>query len=396
MGRPLTARQWCEVAAVLLVGSAATLVPKVLVRTPCGDACGGGAFDAPLYSAALIFVGGVCTRLFEVAVAVTAAAGRGDQAGGASSKPWRVWARLAAPALVFLVATTAQLYALESISGAVLAGLRGGMVLFTAVAAAAAGLPEAPKSTWAWCMATGSGAAAALIAIAAGLNSGSAASGGAAAVGVTVSLCAYGAVAVQFVLEQRLVKGVGALPPGVTPFTPGQVLAAEGGASLVASVLVWIALAAAFAQQPATTAAMWPLDVPSHVACCLRARPATLAGLSLAYLASSAAFNLLLLRLSSVSATFRAFLFTMRGAVTWAVELGLWYGAGGGSGAGAYGEPWGRWDWLQAVGYVALGVCGSLQGADAGALSASCRRAFVRQRGGHDGEGKRAPLLLNG
>jgi len=352
---PLTPRQWVDVMVVLLLGSAATLIPKILVRTPCGPTCiapdGSDLFNAPLYSASLIFVGGVATRLWECAT---------QSPADSHPKSWRIWCRLLPPAVVSLIAATAQLFSLEHISGAVLAGLRGGLILFTAVAGAVIGLPDAPKTAWTWSMAAGSGAAAALIAVAAALNA-----AGASAVGVVVCLGAYAAVAVQFVLEQRLVKGAKALPAGVSPFTPGQILAAEGGLSIIVSLPVWVGVAVAFSRNT-DTAASWPLDDPTHVACCFTQRPVPLVALSLAYALTSATFNLMLLRLSSVGATLRAFLFTARGAITWVVELTLWYAADGADGGtGAYGEPFGRWGGLQLFGYALLGVCGVLQCVDA-------------------------------
>lgn len=419
-------------AFAFVAGSMATLVPKVLLRTPCDESCGvdpsapaaagsSRALDAPVYAATMVF-GASCLGLL-------VEAGRGywalARAGGDHSARVAAFARRAGrllllPAVLNVAGTVCQLVALVYISAAVLAGLRGAFILFTAGLSAWLRLKDAPQSRAEWGCIAASAAGALLVGAGSELQAayapaagnadgggegGGSASAGAAsvAVGAAASLVGYALAAGQVALEQLLLdpaargppappvapqdKTAPAAPPPPAPLTKWQILGVEGLYGLALCGALMGALQAAYAARGGESAL--PLDVPSRTLCCLRTTPAVPA-LSLAYGASSLAFNAALLGLSAaVGPNYRVFVFTARGVLTWAVEVALYYG--GGSSSAEYGEGVSPFSALVLGGYVLLVGSGlwrvSLQRAAAGAAPAAAAAAAGKNEA-------KVPLLL--
>jgi hypothetical protein len=289
------------------------------------------------------------------------------------SKAAKVAAALALPAAANVAGALLQLFALAFIPAAVLAGLRGAFILFTALLSYRLGLKDAPKSQrewlWIWVSAGGAllvGAASALQAGVPGYTAWAGAEGatgsddsiaggsvGTMLIGIALCVGGYAAASAQVAIEQRFLDSFA--------FSRWQVLGGEGlwGAVTVVAALgaiQGVADADPGALPPPGSAAAGVLDVPSRTACCLAHSP-TLIALSLAYAAASLTFNALLLRLTSVGANFRVFVFTARGLLTWVVETAVFYGLAAGSSAAAaaqYGTPLSAFSGLEAAGFALL------------------------------------------
>jgi hypothetical protein len=341
------------------VGSAATLVPRALLASPCP------ADGAPL--AAPVFAALCCTLAASLGLpiefALRARRGRGrSRDGGAGSDAADApreatlcsYAPLVVPGILAAGGTLLQLAALVYLRASALAGLRGAFILFTAALSARLALKDAPRGSEEWrCIAASAGGAllvglAAELQAAAGADGGGAAgdgggagSGAQMAVGLALSLCGYAVAAVQVAVEQRALEGL-------APFSRWEILGAEG----VVGAIACIALLAALALAPAAPLAAAGVDVPARVLACLRAAP-LLPALGAAYGACSLALNALLLLLAAViGPNYRVFIFTARGVLTFAVELALWYGPV--AAARGFGQPASPYAALQLAGFALL------------------------------------------
>lgn len=74
----LALADWGVLAVAFVAGSTATLVPKILLRTPCDASCGldpnsngldnsNRAFDAPVFTAMLVFGASILGLVYEAA-----------------------------------------------------------------------------------------------------------------------------------------------------------------------------------------------------------------------------------------------------------------------------------------------------------------------------------------
>jgi hypothetical protein len=274
------------------------------------------------------------------------------------------------PGALAFFSTLLQLGALLLLPAAVLAGLRGAFILFTAVLSARRGLKDAPVGAREWAAVGVAAGGAALVggaaAGAAALYGGGGGGGvgasmglrpaAATALGLALSLAGYGVATVVVAVEQRLLGGT----------SKWGILAGEGAAGVALGAAALGALGAA---RPAggSGGAWAALDDPEHTLCCLRGGPAHPLWAA-AYGLSSLGFNALLLVVAErVGPNQRVFVFTARGVLTWGVELAVAYagGWGGGGGGGEGGGGAGPADKLhplsavEAAGYAAL-VCGGL------------------------------------
>lgn len=357
--------------AAFLTGSAATLVPKILLRTPCDASCGVDnegapvALNAPVYASSLVFAASCLGLAIEAATAARRRLSSEEDA--ISMTAWWAAARsralkLVYPAVLNVFGLFLQLLALMFISAAVLAGLRGALILAMAMLGMWLGLKDAPKSQSEWHCIYASAAGAVLVGAgselqaafapgtangdAGGESSGGSPLGGstAAAVGIgtAASLLGYvfatGQVALEQILldakpapsvkatdveESLLQDGIKKAPspvvPAVVAFTKWQILGIEGVYGLaICGVALGILASTGGAKG-------LPIDDPAHTACCLRTTP-SLWALSAAYGLLSLSFNACLLGLgASVGPSFRVFVFTARGLLTWGVEVALLY-----------------------------------------------------------------------
>lgn len=361
---------WFTIAVALCVGSAATLVPKVLLSLPCALVCGGAAqLNAPVFSGIVVFAASALGLGIEAASRLVSTEDAKQRSSAVSVPAWRRYSALLVPGVFNVAGTLMQLGALLFIPAAVLAGLRGAFILFTALLSRVLSLKDAPTTRTEWvCVlsaavgAVAVGAAAALQASLAPWAEGSAsgAEGGtstlpsgatAVVVGLGLSVLGYLVAAVQVSYEAVALDGDRLEAEGRGPaFTRWEVLGVEGvfGVAVVGAALGGI--------QASTEAGAPPplLDLPSHTLCCLRHSPDMVA-LSVAYGASSLTFNALLLLLStSVGPNFRVFVFTARGLLTWTVEVCLFYSAasslqpyGRGSPSTACSKRWGTSCWWE-------------------------------------------------
>ena len=257
---------------------------------------------------------------------------------------------LTKPGTVAALSLVLQLAALEFVSAAVLAGLRGFLVLCAAGLSSILKFKDAPVGAREWAAVITSACGAGLIGAAAALEGAfvptdaSAPSGGddgggrgggagAAALGVGLSVAGYALAAGQAALEQRLLER--------RSFTRFTILGVEGAWGLAISAV----LLAAFSALPDA----YRLEDPSRSLRCLGMTPA-LIGWSAAYAAASLSFNASLLWLSaSAGVNTRVLIFTARGVLTWGVESVLYY-----SGEKTLGTRMTPFSVLVGLGYVAL------------------------------------------
>lgn len=312
-----TAAASALIASSLLIGSSATLIPRLFLLTPC-DAAGDGdlAMHAPIFAGCCAFAANALGLLIQAA---------GERRFMCARAKSYAWALL--PGVLATLATLLQLLALVFIPAATLAGLRGSFIVFTAIASSFLGLRDAPRSRVEWLCVAVSGAGAALVGVAGWLAGGdadgaTASGGGAIATGVLLSVVGYAFASALVCVEQVILDSRG--------LSRWEVLGVEGSVGVVASVVLLGAVSVAGSPYPSS------LDDPLHTLRCMRAVPsaAVLAG---AYGAASLTFNALQLALAqSVGPNLRVFVFTSRGLVTWGVELALAYW--GSAAVARYGE----------------------------------------------------------
>lgn len=382
-------------ACALLVGSAATLIPKAFLSWPSPQPCfsGGATIHAPLLAALATCIAGALGGAAGLAFAVPVA-----------SRPALAPLLLStvAPGALAFLSTLLQLCALLLLPAAVLAGLRGAFILLTAALSAWLGLKDAPVGTrewWAVAVAAGGAglvgvAAAGAAALFGGGGGGVGASMGlsaaaSTALGLALSLAGYGVATIVVAVEQRLLGGT----------SKWAILAGEGAAGVALGAAALGALGAA---QPAGGGGggVWAaLDDPAHTLCCLRSGPAH--GLwAVAYGGCSFGFNALLLVVAErVGPNQRVFVFTARGVLTWGVELAVAYSGGWGGSGGEGGAGTGPADRLnalsvvEAAGYAAL-IGGGLWRARLVAAREAAASASAEAGAGAEGTAA-APLLAS-
>lgn len=245
------------------------------------------------------------------------------------------------PAGIFAsVGTLLQLAALLYIPAAVLAGLRGAFIAWTAIVSAQLGFKDAPGSSREWAavgaaaigaIAVGgaaAGAAAVYPQVSAGGEGGAQAAGaGSVLLGLSLSLAGYAVATAQVAFEQRYIDALG--------FSRWEILGVEG---VIGSVVCAVFLALLGASSTTSESNGGRLfDDPLHTMCCLVHGGAPPAALSTAYGLASLTFNALLLAVAgSHGPNLRVFVFTARGAITWVVEaVAAALGAPGGVGRGS-------------------------------------------------------------
>lgn len=345
-----SSKNYSLVAIALVLGSTATLVPRLLDNSSCQQCGGPQQLHAPFYAAFLVFVASSLGLVIEAAQQwkgdATAGAGaiaKSGHNGRLSSDNTKV---LIIVGTINVAGTASQLIALLYIPAAVLAGMRGVMILLTAVFSRVLRLRDAPRTRKEWSSVVIAASGAAAVGIAAALQAqhypetvtsdATAGSTASSSMLIGIALCALGytfasiQVATEAVLLDRY------------QLTRWTVLGVEGvwGVFMVAIIMAILQYGAGDGN---------PLEVPSHTLCCLQNNP-SLSGYSVAYGLSSLSFNALLLVLSSrMGANTRAFVFTARGALTWAIELVLFYAAGASYGTGA--SPYSV---LELLGFVLL------------------------------------------
>ena len=440
------ARTLAVTALALAIGSAATLIPKVLLRTTCDASCtrGSDAFAAPVWATSVVFLAAVAGWAVERAAVTYHRRGAGSDtpARGIGDADKDVAARIPptppAYSVLFLPGTLnvgsvlLQLLALVFISAASLAGLRGLLILFTAALSWRLGLKDAPKSRFEWVCVAGSAMGAVLVGVASVLQAqyypDDAASSTSAsfytplddtefansAVGSSplldgprsTLLILYGGLGATLQTApspSTVAIGLGLSALGYafaaaqvtleqrvlegSALTRWQIMGGEGAWGLVVCGL----LAGGLALLPVDSAGQ--VEVPSRTLCCLGNTPSLL-GLSVGYGASSLAFNATLLILAAnVGANWRVFIFTARGLLTWGVESALYYG--GGAATRPYGERVSPYTLLLLVGYallISLGLTRSIYSSS----SSSSGNASGKAAGKVDsGDVSTLPLLQN-
>ena len=366
---------WTVLALVL--GSAATLLPALLLNTPCSSSVG-GTFAAPVFTVAFIFLAGLTGLAVDLSLRARTSA-KNDPAllvGELQVSTATAISRLAAigvPSLLNFVACAAQVSALLLVSAATLAGTRGVLMLCTAAFSTWLGLKDAPRSAREWvCVAlTVAGAAlvgGAEILQASGIGgratkgggSDDVAGGGVAAAALGLGLCVLGycCAAGQFAVETALLeRQTAAGSPTPSPvYTKWLFLGVEGACGLALTAAV---LGAAAAASSAGANQLPLLDDPGHAWSCLTHTPAV-AALAVSYMVASFSFNATLMQLGNAHGVqYRVFVFTARGLLTWAAEVAIWYAGGGPSGDAAspgalYGTPLTSASLLVLAGYALL------------------------------------------
>jgi hypothetical protein len=381
----MNAQTVAKLSFALCAGSAATLIPKILLRQKCDDSCGGGTFNAPIYTCLVVFVASSLGLVIEAAVRACG----GNKAGaGSAEKPeqlkqllingededdslnsstsapaapprWWSYRRIILPGVFAVFGTLSQLIALMFISAAVLAGLRGVFIIATALLSYRMGLKDQPLSRREWhliavaavgALAVGA-AAEAQAAVYGETDSESGSSSvqlsGSAAVAVGLAFCVAGYLiaSAQVAIESIFLTPQAAAPAAegaavaaaVPAFTRWEILGVEGLVGIVI-LIPGLAIVQAIHSSVVAGGGAWPLEVPETTWCCLStsspsssssgsssggAVPIVL--LSIAYGASSLTFNAALLALNDVGPNFRVFVFTARGLITWVIESALAY-----------------------------------------------------------------------
>lgn len=370
------------IGAALAIGSAATLVPKILLSLPCDSQCAGAStLNAPIFSGFVVFVASSMGLVIE---AVKVKQGADVTAAMPISQALRRYSLLLIPGVFNVLGTLLQLASLLFIPAAVLAGLRGAFILFTAVLSSALDLSDQPRTKTEWACIAGAALGAALVGAASALQtayapwadgSSSGTEGGSSSlpsgitavlIGLGLSLAGYAVASGQVAYESIALDAGRLKRMGLGPvFTRWEVLGVEG---LFGVCIVGVILGVLQAVQSTASATATLIDDPAHTFCCLQHSPGMIA-LSVAYGASSLIFNALLLVLgSSVGPNFRVFVFTARGVLTWAVEIALYYSAT----AAAYGQGLSLYSLLQAAGYILL-ICGGVYRATLQAAAAEAR-----------------------
>jgi len=415
---PLALALW--MAAAFVSGSAGTLVPEVLLRTPCSVGGVSRPFNAPVFVTSCIFVANLLGLAFELwrtatcgrplqapplarpqsinacvgsstdeaaivesaeeeeqgamlhqrllptKVAVAIGPGGPVSADSASQRPLQqrqcggcaTACAIGVPAALNLASCLLQIFSLMLISASTLAGLRGALILFVALLSWQWRLADSPGASAAeWACVAVAAASAALIGAAAAASDGAAASAGLgplspalrALVGAAVAVLAYLLAAAQTVAEQTW------LDRALSKWT---LLGWQGAWGLAGCLAAAGVLAAAEAAGSLPPPDALPLDHPAAVAACLAGTPA-IGALAGAYMASSFAFNVCLLELARrAGANLRVVVFTARGALTWAVQVAVYYaaasGGGGGGGLAGSGVPLTPWSGLEAAGFLLL------------------------------------------
>jgi len=324
--------------AALCVGSAATLIPRALLASPCP--ADGLPLAAPVFAALCTTLAASLGLPVELALrarrgeaAAPAAAATAAAAAAAAEPPsLRRYAALLLPGALQAAGTLLQLAALVYLRASALAGLRGAFIVLTAALSARLALRDAPRGAEEWACVGASGGGALLVGLAAELQAAAADGGGGgggagggggggagaqAALGLSLSLGGYAVAAAQVALEQRALDGLG--------LSRWEILGVEGlvGAGACAALFAALALAPPAA---AVRLAAAGVDAPARVLDCLRDAP-LLPALGAAYGAASFGLNALLLVLAErIGPNYRVFVFTARGLLTFLVELALFYG----------------------------------------------------------------------
>ena len=203
------------VGGVLVIGSVATLVPKFLFAVVCSGE--DAALHAPIFAGMCVFAASsLCTLvpLRDYYIARSSGSAPAFSLG-------LLFARLRplfAPALLSAIGTILQLLSLLFLPAAVLAGLRGFFILWTAQLSARLGLKDSPGSLAEWRCIYGCCAGACLVGLGAvftssgggeeGGSGGAVAalggSEGATAVGLLLSLLGYAFASGQVALGQSV------------------------------------------------------------------------------------------------------------------------------------------------------------------------------------------------
>jgi hypothetical protein len=276
------------------------------------------------------------------------------------------------PGILSWAGALGQVISLVFIAASTLAGLRGMFILATACLGVGLALKDAPRTPreW-WCIAAAAGGAGLVgvtgmleAAVYGGSLFGAA---GAVAVGLVLALGGYLFAASQVVADQLLLS---------RGLQKTRLLAIEGVCGLLLSGVALAALSrhhAAPANDSGSAAGFppIPLDDPASILRCLHTP--SIAALAAAYVVCALLFNVSQLYLAErFGANTRAFIFTARGAVTWLVEICIFYAGravplaqGGTAGATTVGDAYGSaltpLSLLELAGYTLLVVGGILR-----------------------------------
>jgi hypothetical protein len=370
------------VAAALSVGALATLIPRYLDLATCDPSCGSpSTLHAPLYAGLTVFVAS------SLGLVLYQAGDPGQKKAGAPNAPTasHLLKILLLPAVFNVAGTVSQLAAMLYIPAAVLAGMRGVLILLTALFSTRLGLADAPKGGREWVLVALSAVGAAAVggaAVGSGDGDSSPSSspsssslgpslGASASTAVGLALCTLGytLASAQVAIEART------LDSGISRWA---VLGVEGIYGVVIVILLMVLVEFGFPGNG--------LEVPSHTLCCVNHSPA-MVGLSVGYGASSLTFNALLLTLSSlIGPNLRVFVFTARGAITWVVETVMFFVAGA-----DYGTRLSGWSALELAGFFLLIGAGAarakLQAERAAAAVGAPKQPAVRDMDAGDDDG---------
>lgn len=339
----------------LIIGSLATFIPRILESTPCDNhICPYGSTDvhtnsndstvntihAPLYSGLMVFLAsslGLPIYYLWIQPPTSPTSTTSSSSFLSLLTNTSLWCKLLIPSLLNVSGTVAQLCALLYIPAAVLAGMRGILILGTAILSKITKLPDAPQGKMEWFYIFLSVLATTLIGgatITETTASTSVVSTIAMVYGILLCMLGYILAAGQATLEAHT------LDAGINKWI---ILGIEGiiGSSILFTVL---GILTAF---PSNT-----LEQPQHTLCCLQHESTTAIPLSISYGMSSLIFNTLLLTLSSLlGANLRVFIFTARGILTLTIETSLYYIS---SATRSYGTIATPWLILEIIGFILL------------------------------------------
>ena len=269
-----------------------------------------------------------------------------------SESMFRRYSALSVPALFDVIATMLQAISALWIPAAVITATRGSLILFTAGVATLTGVKDRAASAAEWRGIFISLIGIACVGVSAVLESSGSATTGSAQSGVALTVLGIALAtssnlvqAFQISWETKYMEGA--------QFSPLEVNAGEG---MIGAVLIVLILGVV--QAIPFGADGGHVEDSVGTVCCLE-KNSTLWGIAIGMLLLFSCSALAHMKLSLMrGSNFRAFIIVARAVIVWGLELFTYYGPFADS---SYGEPWGRYGWLEGAGFLILAIGGIIQ-----------------------------------
>jgi len=337
----------------MICGSLATLIPRILETLPCDvqicpyhstndntasitTTSSSTDFHAPLYSGLMVFLASsLGIPIYYIWIKATISP---SSVSISSIQNKALWLKLIIPSFLNVSGTVVQLIALLFIPAAVLAGMRGVLILLTALFSKITKLPDAPQTNKEWFYIGLSIFATILIGSATIAETTSTTTTTISTVsmtyGILFCILGYTLASGQATLEAHT------LDSGINKWI---ILGIEGIIGSISIIIILIILSFFTSNS---------LEQPQHTVCCIQHNPEAYIPLSISYGGSSLIFNTLLLTLSSLlGANLRVFIFTARGILTLIIETSLYYISSDTQPYGTIATPWLS---LELIGFLIL------------------------------------------